>query len=461
MGIYDQDLGAQLNTELPNAQVSPPATPEDHANRVSGWQAFFEKIKSDPMIQNTMIKMDTDLMQPVPLGQTPIGHLGRALSSSVDYATAVRENQRKAQMEADKAAREERDLAIREGKAPVDIEHTQAQTGQVKAATEGALDATRRANELHPVTLDDHKKRIQLIDVQLNQLRAQEKAGLMTPEHYRKKDQLENDKASAYNDMLRAHAEHYRSASDATSGKNAPKLQVTKMDDKSVVTTQERNGEIYHSIMVPPKTLDPMEARALAQQQIARGTHWFKPNDYQGTEAEAVDNLAKQYMSPQTRHFKLGQDGQLVPITKIPTGPAGGQQLSGVGAGPTNTEGFKGDAAAISPSTSSQGTPPKPTNKPIVFKRGEGGAFVSVDPNAQAKPNILAGSGSNPVPSSVREAAASLGKAQQKVVRAQEIQEQLDDLDAKAAGMSPQNRYAYRYARGYFDLQEELKQLQK
>ena len=95
-----------------------PVTPEEVAQRKSAWAQLFENIQSNPAMLLALTRVGADLMQPLPMWQTPAGHVGRAVSSGLDYLQAY---------EGTKLQRE---------KLGADIAATRAGTAQTQAVTE-------------------------------------------------------------------------------------------------------------------------------------------------------------------------------------------------------------------------------------------------------------------------------------------------------------------------------------
>lgn len=92
---------AQASQGLPPEFAPGPAkTPEEVQARKQGWMNFAERLKSDPNMQMMLLRLGTALMQPVPAGQTPLGHVGTAIAGSMDYLSSLQAAQSKQAMEA-------------------------------------------------------------------------------------------------------------------------------------------------------------------------------------------------------------------------------------------------------------------------------------------------------------------------------------------------------------------------
>lgn len=70
--------------QSPNIQQAAPADDNERAARVEGWKGFLQRLKSDPDMQKTLLKVGTTLMQPRPVGQTTVGQLGQAVQAGSD-----------------------------------------------------------------------------------------------------------------------------------------------------------------------------------------------------------------------------------------------------------------------------------------------------------------------------------------------------------------------------------------
>jgi hypothetical protein len=73
---------------LPAAYMAnAPGTPEEANLRASK----FEQLMQNPNAAMMLLKLGTSMMQPMPLGQNTAGHIGSALSSSVDYLNTLQQ----------------------------------------------------------------------------------------------------------------------------------------------------------------------------------------------------------------------------------------------------------------------------------------------------------------------------------------------------------------------------------
>lgn len=69
-------------TQTPSGQAGgEPTSPEDLEQRKKGWRGFFDRLRTDKALQQMMFTMGTKLMQPLPPGQSSVGHFGKALEA--------------------------------------------------------------------------------------------------------------------------------------------------------------------------------------------------------------------------------------------------------------------------------------------------------------------------------------------------------------------------------------------
>ena len=320
----DASLGTALTAEFPQGtSFSPPADAREYEQRKSGWSTVLDKIQSDPQLQGMVLRMGLQMMQPKPRGQTTGGHIASAMQDSLDWLSATQAMQQKAGLA-------ERKQALDERRGVADVEHIGAQTAASRQAGEqGAamFPTAKAAGELKLQGLQNEQKKLD----------AMAAAGMFTPEYYALQTKLENDKTSAYTEMLRAHSDTYRASADAARGKftdKAPKVNTIELPDggKGVVTTQTIGGKIYHSLMAPALMSDPTQAAALVDKEIKQETgKWFgqpkfaplTPEQYR---AKRLQELTK----PRTWHMDVnGGDVPKLP-QEAPAGVGGSGAVAGV-----------------------------------------------------------------------------------------------------------------------------------
>lgn len=126
-------------------KAGPPKTPEEAASRKNAWTQFAQTVQQNPQMQMLLMRLGSNLVQPVAPGQTPIGHLGMAVQDTMNYKAALdtaQQQSRKmdaeiAQTQAQTGTEIEKPAAVRAG-----VAQTQAQTAQTEEETTG-LRATR------------------------------------------------------------------------------------------------------------------------------------------------------------------------------------------------------------------------------------------------------------------------------------------------------------------------------
>lgn len=135
--------GAQLPPEI---APGPATTPEEQTKRISGWKQIVEKLKSDPKLQLMLLKLGTQMMQPVQPGQTAAGHVGQALGGSVDYLQAQQAAETQQELQRAQTAEVTARTAT-EAQRPAGVAATtgltEAQIGRTVAET-GTEDALRK-----------------------------------------------------------------------------------------------------------------------------------------------------------------------------------------------------------------------------------------------------------------------------------------------------------------------------
>lgn len=141
-GGFDLLSGAQDNSW----NVGAPKTPEERADRVSGWQEFFSQVQQNPNLLMAIMRMGTQLMQPIAPGQSVGGHFGNALAGSVDYLNSLNMGQQKMGLE---------------------TARTQADIEQSKAATEASRSGVQMASRADARAEKQLSSQLKLIDQQL------------------------------------------------------------------------------------------------------------------------------------------------------------------------------------------------------------------------------------------------------------------------------------------------------
>lgn len=111
------------------ASISKPAqTPEEVIERKGLWQSIVEKINTDPNLQNAMLMMGANLMQPPAPGQSPAGQVGQAIGTGFGVYKAGEFSQYQQEAQAGETARKERESAA-------GIKQTEATTAATAQST--------------------------------------------------------------------------------------------------------------------------------------------------------------------------------------------------------------------------------------------------------------------------------------------------------------------------------------
>lgn len=120
------------------ALAQPAKSQEEIAQRVQGWQAVLAKVQQDPNLMRAIGLAGAYLMQPIPQGQTSLGHAGRAF---VFGNTAYGFGQR-AQ---DAQALSQREQARKEAESQAVVSNREADTKRVEMLTPLEADKARKA----------------------------------------------------------------------------------------------------------------------------------------------------------------------------------------------------------------------------------------------------------------------------------------------------------------------------
>ena len=173
--------------------VEPPKTPEERAGRVSQWQDVMGKITGNPMLLMAMLRMGTQLMQPIQPGQSVGGHFGQALAGTVDYMQALGMANRKATME--------------EARTSADIE-------QGRAATELARNRDAREAARAPEELNVLRQQLANAKTQeeVNKLELSIKKFQSRPEYMQQLADMEKSKLQIQLDAEKARIAAYQAA---------------------------------------------------------------------------------------------------------------------------------------------------------------------------------------------------------------------------------------------------------
>lgn len=338
-------MGDALNNQVsPLIVPGPPKTPEEANTRRQGWSTFVTKMQTDPSFQLAMMRFGTQLMQPVPAGQTSMGHFGQALGGSVDYLTALRESERVTQLQNDKNRREE-------AESRSNIEAQQARTKLTGVETTAREQATRFEGELHPLNLDVAKQRVKEGDAKIKKLEGELKvmdnefkSDIHDPEQIKKREQLKLD-------LDRARIQQAQAAAAASGASASASAAHARLYDRQVKDL-EKGGKITgHTQHVDPNTgavtiswrrsndsqpggmqirpgLDPVAAASVAKQeakQLKKDDKWVQDRTRQLQETQTT-YFGAQPQDDEATGFgtnERGRGGQGTSQTQVPpmTGP--------------------------------------------------------------------------------------------------------------------------------------------
>lgn len=125
---------SQVPPEIQQA-MRPPVDAAEYQQRVSLWQQFQDKLRGDPNLQSALLRFGTQMMQPVPAGQSKAGHIGRAVDQGANFYQAGVQNT------ADEGRRQEEtrlkrdELGVRAEEAKSRISLQGAQTAATRSQT--------------------------------------------------------------------------------------------------------------------------------------------------------------------------------------------------------------------------------------------------------------------------------------------------------------------------------------
>jgi hypothetical protein len=150
-------MGAAAGAQLPSEIAPGPATtPEEQAKRVDGWKQILERVKSDPKLQLMLMKFGTQMMQPIQPGQTAAGHVGQAVSGSIDYLQA----QQAQEAELAKTRAQTGQIGAQtttEQQRPAEV---QAQTGAITAGAGKTAAETKQIQTMTPQMVEESKAKV-------------------------------------------------------------------------------------------------------------------------------------------------------------------------------------------------------------------------------------------------------------------------------------------------------------
>lgn len=131
------DLGTTMQSPSP----SPPVDAEDHARRVTGWDAFVTKLKDDPDMRGALFMMGAQMLQSPEVGQTGLGQFGKAAAGGLNYLTQARKQRSELGVQ-------QQELTLKKERIAVDIPKIQAETAKLRDEIADMPEERQRAYNL-------------------------------------------------------------------------------------------------------------------------------------------------------------------------------------------------------------------------------------------------------------------------------------------------------------------------
>lgn len=100
------------------------ADPADFQANKAAWLQIVDRLAKDKGLQAQMLEMGVRLMQPVPAGQTPFGHLGKAILGGAQARTAAEEKTAAGRVAGQKEKREEEKFDLEKQKFSLEKKKT-------------------------------------------------------------------------------------------------------------------------------------------------------------------------------------------------------------------------------------------------------------------------------------------------------------------------------------------------
>lgn len=172
----------------PMGTVAPPMSP---------WQRLVQTFQNDRSLQMGLLQMGLSMMQPVPVGQSPLGHAATAIGQGVNTMGSVKEKDRTIQLQDRQMKQTDRRIAADE--ARVDLEGRRVtdaeKTSDVQRQVE--LQKIEHNKKLYP-------KAIEKIDTEIQKMISGGKVDEAQAEYYRERARLYPQEVLA--DLKRANA---------------------------------------------------------------------------------------------------------------------------------------------------------------------------------------------------------------------------------------------------------------
>lgn len=221
----------------------PPANDEELQQRVKGWAAFGDRLKSDPKLQQALFFLGAQIVQPRYGGQTTLGRLGEAGVGTLNFLNKSAQEENAQEMAKQKLELDKRAQTESEGK-------TSAQIDQLKTAT------TKLQTEIKFMP-EEHRAEVMKSAAQVESLIREGKFKEAHTKLVEAQAKLEGDPRYIEGKIneLNAQAQHYRQAA-ATVG----------------LTTHERDAQAIARSKINdpnwrPDVRDPALRRATAENE--------------------------------------------------------------------------------------------------------------------------------------------------------------------------------------------------
>lgn len=127
---------------IPSTPQQPKLDPAERPQRVSKWKLFLDNLAKDPALQRMFIQIGGQLLQPIPVGQTGAGQLGKALAAGANTLGQERALESRQKLAGRGVAAQERLVdvaekkegrALTQGERGLDIKQSLADTARKRA----------------------------------------------------------------------------------------------------------------------------------------------------------------------------------------------------------------------------------------------------------------------------------------------------------------------------------------
>lgn len=309
--------------------MRPPTDAAEYQQRVSGWQAFQDRLRGDPNLQAALLRFGTQLMQPIPHGQSAAGHIGQALNQGANFYQAGTQNA------ADEARRQEEARLKREELAVRSAE-SKSRIGLQGAQTDATRTSTSIAEREAPARLRRIEADIRGVDAdaqykgaltQLNQLKRDMEIAYGPAEAEARLRNMNAD--TLYKEALtgyqRMHERVAQTQLDAGKGWQSSAPKIDDFGNSVSEATNKTTGELRRVETYVPIPLAEAKQRAISEvkaiKDMAGGGSWFGTGkkEMEGLqrfvgqpvkdEAEAVRVLAERYAQGRTVVKTIRADG--------------------------------------------------------------------------------------------------------------------------------------------------------